>query len=219
MTVAFLSFSFCSFAGISNDQLLEKYTEALVQSEITFTDLDTVPWAITPITELAGRGIVAGMGNGLFAPQKTVSRAEFIKMITSACGIVNPDAHSSYSDVESGHWAYVYVSSAFEAGLTDIYPEGMLNPDTPVTREDICYMSAKAMNKCVTLQSTDNAISNPFTDEPEFSEYAIAPVYQLTGLGILNGRGDGSFSPKDSATRAESAKIIYNVLKIIEENY
>jgi len=217
ITFVLLSSGIC--ADIPDDVIFEMYFDAQKENEATFSDLDSVPWAVTPITELSKRGIVAGMGNGIFAPQSSVSRTEFIKLITATCGLVNPDAQGSYPDVTKDHWSYAYVCSAKSIGLTDIYPETGLAPNEPISREDICYISAKAINICVGTPPDKVQLSNAFSDEAEMSSYAVAPVYQLTKLGIINGRGDGTFSPKAPATRAESAKIIYNVLKIIEENY
>ena len=51
------------------------------------------------------------------------------------------------------------------------------------------------------------------------SEFSLMPIARLASLGVINGRDDGSFGPKDFATRAESAKIVYNVLSIAENNF
>lgn len=206
-------------AAFSDSEIYEMYEDALNENKSSFSDLDSVPWAVLPITELAKKGIVSGMSEGIFAPQKNISRAEYIKLIVSVCGLIDKGSSSSYADVPQQHWSYIYVSSAKALGLIDIYPEDAINPDTPISREDICYISAKALEHCVPDAKDKIHISNSFTDEAEMSQYAISPIYKLTKLSVLSGRGNGLFSPKDQATRAESAKIIYNILKIIEENY
>ncbi len=219
LTIAILSLSVNICADITDSEIYEMYENALNESSLSFKDLDSVPWAVLPITELAKRGIVSGVGDGIFAPQKNVSRAEYIKLIVSVCGLVDTDAKSSYNDVAPENWAYIYVSNAQLLGLTDIYPGSTLSPDTPISREDICYMTLKALEHCVGVVEDKFDISDSFTDEFEMSNYASQSIYKLTKLGVIGGRGNGMFSPKDPATRAESSKIIYNILKIIEENY
>ena len=52
-----------------------------------------------------------------------------------------------------------------------------------------------------------------FADEDEVSDYAKAAVRSLFFGGLINGTGDNKVSPKESATRAMSAQIVYNMMK------
>ena len=51
-----------------------------------------------------------------------------------------------------------------------------------------------------------------FSDENEISDYAKNAVSHLAGTGIVNGVGNGLFAPKDAVTRAQAAKIIYELV-------
>ena len=55
--------------------------------------------------------------------------------------------------------------------------------------------------------------STRFDDENEIELWASQAVNALSGLGIINGMGNGYFEPKSSATRAQAAVIVYNILK------
>ena len=52
-----------------------------------------------------------------------------------------------------------------------------------------------------------------FTDESQISDYAKASVRYLKSIGILSGYADGSFQPANPITRAEAAKLLYELLK------
>ena len=52
-----------------------------------------------------------------------------------------------------------------------------------------------------------------FTDETEFSNYALEAIYTLSKAGIINGVGDDIFSPRTSSNRAMAAKICDALLK------
>ena len=210
--------SYAQSTQMNEGEILEHYNKVTLEKMCTFDDTHIFPWAVEPIEELAKRGIVAGTGNRMFSPSNTVSRYEFIKMITGVCGIINKNAVAPYSDLSSDHWAYIYAASAFEAGMLDFYSPKILNGAAPILREEIAYLSVTAMIKSMCLEKTSKNTPE-FTDTDKMSEYTIEAIATLNELGVINGRNDGSFCPKDYATRAEAAKIIYNILKIIENNF
>jgi len=57
----------------------------------------------------------AGVSTPCFQPNRTVSRAEAVKVIVKARGWVylSPQAGYSFADVRPDHWAYVYVEAAY----------------------------------------------------------------------------------------------------------
>ena len=56
-----------------------------------------------------------------------------------------------------------------------------------------------------------------FTDQSQISGYAQAAVSQMARAGILGGYADGTFRPKNSANRAEAAKILAGIFEIMVE--
>ena len=219
LTVAFFSFSsLICYADMSKDDVINHFNDISSDRVIEFSDISKYPWAQEPITSLAKLGIVNGVGNGLFSPDNTVSRFEFIKMITGVCGLVNKNSASPYIDLDKTHWAYTYVASAFEMELLDIYSDKVFNGAAPITREEIAYISAKAMVKSGVIEDNQNQIPL-FNDTDKMSDFSPSAIAVLASLNVINGRSDGSFCPKDFATRAEAAKIVYNVLNIAENNF
>ena len=55
-----------------------------------------------------------------------------------------------------------------------------------------------------------------FKDADSIPDYAKEAVSYLTTRGIVSGMEDGSFSGRESASRAQAAQMIYNVLKSME---
>ena len=56
-----------------------------------------------------------------------------------------------------------------------------------------------------------------FADSDMISDYAKAYVAKLTGTGIINGRDDNTFAPKDLLTREEAAKMMCVLVSLIAE--
>ena len=54
-----------------------------------------------------------------------------------------------------------------------------------------------------------------FADESDIAEYANDAVRLMQRGGIINGDENGRFNPEAYATRAEAAKIIYNLFLML----
>ena len=55
-----------------------------------------------------------------------------------------------------------------------------------------------------------------FADNDEISDYAREAVSALAGSGIIDGVGDNTFAPNQTATRAQTAKLIWKLLQTKE---
>jgi len=187
------------------------------ENTAVFADMDKHPWAVEAVNYLYKNKMISGVGGGNFAPDLNVTRIEFIKMVCTASAVVDRTAEAEYSDVSREHWGYMYASSAKKAGFTDIYAEDFLGADTDITREDMAYIAYKAIRLFDTKELS--APPETFSDDGKISGYAKDAVYYLKEKGIINGRGNNIFDPKGTATRAEAAKIIYNVSLCVSENY
>ena len=52
-----------------------------------------------------------------------------------------------------------------------------------------------------------------FSDSGDISDYAKSAVAALYEKGAINGKEDGKFYPLANLTRAECAKLIYEIIK------
>lgn len=55
----------------------------------------------------------------------------------------------------------------------------------------------------------------PFDDTGDISDYAVDAVKALYAEKIVSGMSETEFMPHGKATRAQAAKIIYGILKLI----
>jgi membrane-bound inhibitor of C-type lysozyme len=180
----------------------------VVTSTVNFQDLSSVPWAVTAINSLASLGVINGRSETVFDPNATVTRAEFAKMVCNAFGITtNTNNTQTFTDVTVSDWFYQSVEAAAAAGVINGISDTEFAPNELVTREQMAAMLYRAIAyKGISLK-TGSPIS--FTDASSISEYAVTAVNALSSAGVINGMDDGSFAPKESATRAQAACIIY----------
>ncbi len=181
---------------------------------VTFMDLGTAEWAREAIEALAARGVLNGKETGRFVPNDNVTREEITKIITSAFGLVQNDAECDFTDVDANRWSYVYVASASRLGIVNGYGADF-GPANKTTREDMAVMIYRVL-KLMNINVSGTAQN--FSDAANISSYARDAVSALTSAGIINGMGDGTFAPKAYVTRAQIAKVAYELLNLAGGN-
>ncbi len=179
----------------------------------TFSDINEASWAKEAIEYLATENVLAGKGDGKFYPNDTVTREEFVKIIVEAFDLLDKNATADFADVANDRWSYSHIAAAFSAGI--ITGDGSnFNPSSQMTRQDmavVIYRVAQHMGE--TLPGTPD---NSFKDQVRIADYAQEAVGVLVGAGIINGTGDNMFTPSGIVTRAQAAKIVYELIMVIK---
>jgi len=192
----------------SADTVVNPYTP--VEIPVIFDDLDGAPWARESILSLHKKGIVSSSDNKKFRPDDNITREEFVKLLVCAFASDVSGAYHAFTDSESGSWYVAYLSKSWNAGITTGYPDGSFGVGESITREDMVTMCARTLELSgVTVSSDEESV---FADSEFISDYAKGYVSFFASSGIINGMGDGTFSPKATATRAQAAKIINGLI-------
>lgn len=176
-----------------------------------FTDMENTPWAKEAVSVLYEKGIVNGRGENMFCPSESVKREEFLKMIIESLNIVGiSEEGKTFTDVDSNAWYSHYVETGVGCGIITGVSETEFGIGQPIKREDMATMIYRAVKYAeVNLYEVSEVV---FTDENEISEYAKEGVLALASAKVINGMEDGSFMPKKTATRAQAAVMLYNLL-------
>ena len=183
-----------------------------VTYDTNFSDLGDAAWAESSVKYLASKGIISGKGDGRFYPNDTVTREEFVKIIVEAFKIYSNTATVEFEDVDSGRWSYGYIASAYRAGIIAGNSDTTFNPAGEMTRQDMAVIMYRVANLVgLGLNSADVT----FADGADIADYAKEAVGALCSAGIINGTGDNCFSPLETVTRAQAAKIAYELMNAI----
>lgn len=176
-----------------------------------FIDLNTVEWAYEAIMALADNGIVNGKTNNEFYPNDKVTREEFAKLLVCMAGLENSSySNDHFTDVSADAWYSRYVNIAYENGICNGIGDGNFGVGKEITRQD---MSVMVYNLLKSNNEAMNPLNTEFADDNDISDYAKPAVASLSAMGVINGVGDNMFAPKDNATRAQAAVIIYAAYK------
>jgi len=171
-----------------------------------FSDMAKDHWARPAVEYLYDLGIINGRTDSEFAPDENITRAEFIKILVCVKNVNLVYEKSEFSDVAEDAWYAPYVNSAYVNNITSGYDDGTFKPNQKITREDMATMIFRMAG----YQDTEETPS--FNDAESISSYAKSAVAVLNKMGIVNGMDANNFAPKNSATRAQAAQIIYNYL-------
>jgi hypothetical protein len=167
-------------------------------------------WSERTLLEWMAKGWISGYPDGTMRPKLEVKRAEFFTMANRSLGFVD-EADIAFSDVRPGSWVAKQAAIAVQAGYDGGYPDGTMQPDRSVTREEAAIMIAKAFGLQPKLAET-----SMFIDTASISNEGRGAVGALVASGVLKGYPDGSFKPEKVITREEAVVILDGALKKLE---
>lgn len=199
-----------SFSYTNKNPQISKPTAAPIQQEISgFGDIKD-HWAKNEIEELSNLNIVSGYPDGTFKPDKSVTRAEFTKLIVNAFNIKKNNEGATFEDVPKDSWYAEFVEAASSCGL--IYGDNNLfRPDDTITRQEasvILYRVIEYLGIAI-----DKEGEADFRDYAKISDYAKEAVTNMSINNIIVG-DNGNFNPMNETTRAQAVVMMSRVLSI-----
>jgi len=178
--------------------ILSLGTAALAQSQ--FADI-TSHWAKDYIEQLTGIGAIKGRGDGLFHPEDTITRAEFIAILLRSIG-------NDVGQPDSGKWYELIIKEAEDKGY--IVAGEFDSVESNITRGEMARMITRALDESYP-DNVDKYTSQiaDYKDIPnEYKDY----ILKAFAKGIITGRPGGVFAYSDTATRAEASTMIVRLI-------
>lgn len=162
--------------------------------------------------------ILNGYPDNTFRPNQSVTRAQFVTMLTMLYNMCGKPDISGYGELEFKDTSS--ISSAYKdavlwgylGGIVSGYSDGTFRPNERISRAQMATFAYRLLKKLVgeDVISQYNTDSN-FTDSGSIANSYREAVNVMSTLEIINGYEDGSFRPNATATRGASAKIIVSV--------
>lgn len=173
-----------------------------------FYDVGLTSWYKRAVDYAVAFGIFNGTSDSTFEPNTPMHRAMFVTVIARLDGAeLNNNQKSKFSDVATGKWYTGAVNWAADNGIINGITENTFEPQTPITREQMCSMLVRYIQKAgIRLQKPIKKAE--FEDDALIKSYAKEAVYICQGAGFINGVTPTRFDPRASATRAQIAKIL-----------
>ncbi|MGP0584271.1 S-layer homology domain-containing protein [Paenibacillus timonensis] len=192
---------------------------AILEYNKTFLDLSG-HWAEAAVKTLAAKHIVTGVDARHYAPNRSITRAEFVTLVMrsvmevqAADGGVSPakvGSASPFKDVASDRYYAEAVAQAAQLGIVSGY-NGAFRPNELITREEAVVSLVRAAEIMNTAAVAGGQKPPAFADAQDISAWAVKAVDQAWSQGWI--QGDGSnFNPRHDLTRAEVAAMLRRLL-------
>ncbi len=170
-------------------------------------------WAKQYITYLSELEVMKPSADGSYKPAQTVTRAEFMRYLNRAFNFTEK-AQISFSDVPQTDstgaqgWYYEPIQVAVAHGYITGVGNNKMDPFGNITREQ----AATIIGRLHKVAPESNTASITFKDKAQISSWSEGYIAEAVEAGYLVGYTDGTFKPKNTITRAEFAKILYNYM-------
>lgn len=205
--------------GTTNDSAvinsLTNSTYALIYHPATFTDISN-HWSRTDVEDLASRLVVEGAGDNTFAPDRSITRAEFTAVLLRGLGLHSPESAvtTTFTDVKSDSWYENEVQTAISYGLISGYTDNSFRPNDEISRAEAMTIVARAM-KLVDLAKADASetanLLGGYSDGSQVQAWAAEPVASAIKQGLVQG-ADGKLMADADISRAQTAAIVKRLL-------
>lgn len=167
-------------------------------------------WADKYIAKLSAKHWIQGIDDEHYAPGLNVTRADFVTLAMRAAGVDISAAGHNFKDVPEAAYYAAAVAEAVKLGIIQ-GSDGKFRPQDTVTREEAAVILVKLSDVLYGRERTGSG-TEAFKDMNQVSSWAAEAVGRANKLGFMNGKGGGRFDPKGYVTRAELAKLIYQMI-------
>ena len=159
-----------------------------------FKDVKTTAWYFNYMISLYEGGIISGTSATTYAPNGTLTWAQALKLLLVSSGDLKAE------DAVGADWSKNTIAKAAELGLVAADLDG----SKAISRLEFCQVAAK-LNKLAESKT-----------ESKFTDCKDGYVMALVDAKVIDGMTETTFEPDASLTRAQIAKIIYQ-LGLIEK--
>ena len=184
-----------------------------------FTDVSH-SWADDGIQYCVTHQLMSGIGNDLFGPKLTTTRAQIVQILYNLEGEPKVSGTTPFTDLTQD-WYQDAVLWAYQTGVVAGTSSTTFEPDLPVTREQIAVILMEYMTRVLKLERTwTPADLSIFPDADSVSDWAKEAMADAVALGLISGASNGGqtlLEPQGSATREQVATILMEFCKNVKK--
>ena len=154
-----------------------------------FTDIDQSAWYHDGVHYMIENGMMNGVGNGMFEPNGSVTRAMLVTILYRQAGSPSVEGKTNpFIDVKPNKYYTDAVIWAFHNGIVNGTTPTTFEPEEPVTREQIATILYRQAGSPAV---TETDLSH-FLDASDVSSYAANAVRWAVSEGVIKGSKIGT---------------------------
>ena len=156
---------------------------------VTFDDVPADAWYAESVGTLASLGIINGVADGYYAPDRAITRAEFTA-IAMRFAQVDTSGADIFPDVNEDDWFYEMVVSAVNYGWVNGYADGTFRPNATITRAEVAAIVNRMLGR-----SADEAYVDAHSDE--LTQFTDVSPYYWAYYNIMEAANPHEYTQKD----------------------
>lgn len=204
--VASILLALCLLLSVLSVQAAAWEGAAEAQS-LAFGDVPVGAWYEEAVGFVSQRGLMGGVGSGMFDPSGTTSRSQLVTILYRLEGEPAVADGSAFQDVNTGDYFCKAVQWASTNGVVNGVGDGKFAPANLVTREQ----TAAILHRYAKLKKYDTsktASLAAFTDFDAIGSYAGDSMRWANASGLMSGVGGDRIAPLGQTSRAEMAVVL-----------
>lgn len=181
-------------------------------------DVSQSDWFYPYVKFVAEKEFMVGVSDNEFGPQLKMTRAMFVTTLAKVDGVTAGGAETKFTDVAEDAWYAKAVNWATERNIVAGVSSTRFDPDTPITREQMCVIMNAFVNYWAEKEDKTYYYTVPeriFPDADQISDYATEAVKSCQRWGLVAGDQNGNFNPKNDSTRAEVATVVKQLFTLL----
>lgn len=170
-------------------------------------------WAAGDINRLTEQCILEGYPDGMFKPNRKVSRAEMATMVVKGYNldVTSNCDNLTFKDVPRSHWAHNYISKGVAEDMIAGVTNDKFHPNNHITRTEALTIISKGL-KCPMDDAKADQILSQYKDGSSVPCWAKQHVAKAIENGALkNQRNQDYIRPNDKTTRAEASSMLQSM--------
>ena len=183
-----------------------------VNNTLPFIDVKKSDWFYNAVEYTYNRGIIKGATATEFRPNKNITRGDLVTILWRMEGEPVVTGVRNFPDVSTKAYYSKAIRWATKNKVVNGYQNGNFGPNDNITREQlatILWNYAKYKGKYI----GGAVVTSKYTDWNKITGYARPAMIWAVDKGVITGKDNGTrIDPQGTATRAETAGMIYNYL-------
>ena len=180
-----------------------------------FDDVKGTAWYLNAVTYCYEKGMIMGTTATTFEPNTKLTRGMLVTILYRIDGKVQVEGDCIFPDVAEDKYYYNSIKWATANGIVKGYEDGKFRPNKNVTREELVVILRNYLrSRGVDTSATSDL--NRFNDGHKVSSFAKTAVEWAIANNVITGYvDDNTIKPQGTATRAETAAVLYKYFRNI----
>lgn len=198
-------------SGVTKTCTVTVKNSNLPYSDVTFDD-----WFYSAVEFVHKNNYMSGtVANKTFSPNGKITRGMMVTILYRMEGEPAVTGTTKFKDVtNTSVYYYKAVKWASDRSVVNGYGDGTFKPNDNITREQLTVMLSNYCRYKGKYKASTTYLAS-YSDGSYVSQYAIPAMKWAVGNSVITGNNN-KLNPKGTATRAETASMIYKYCKNIK---